>query len=75
MIGKSLGHKNVTTTAVYARDMDPVRLNVNTAANAILTAGEVLTVDKTDRTLPEPQNDGSVNDEGTNAEPAPDPDV
>jgi integrase len=39
IIGKSLGHKNVATTAVYARlDLDPVRASVNTAAAAIMDA-------------------------------------
>jgi integrase len=40
IIGRSLGHKNVATTAIYARlDLDPVRASVNTAADAILAAG------------------------------------
>ena len=40
IIGKSLGHKNVATTAIYARlDVDPVRKSVNTAAAAIMEAG------------------------------------
>ena len=39
IIGRSLGHKNVATTAVYARlDLDPVRASVNTAADAIMPA-------------------------------------
>lgn len=39
IIGRSLGHKNVATTAIYARlDLDPVRASVNTAADAILAA-------------------------------------
>jgi integrase len=39
IIGKSLNHKNVATTAIYARlDLDPVRLSVNTATNAIMAA-------------------------------------
>lgn len=39
IIGRSLGHKNVATTAVYARlDLDPVRASVNTAADAIMAA-------------------------------------
>ncbi|SFL02935.1 Site-specific recombinase XerD [Nitrosomonas aestuarii] len=49
IIGKSLNHKNQSTTAIYARlDLDPVRDSVNTATNAMLTAaglvkpGEVL---------------------------------
>jgi integrase len=39
IIGKSLNHKNQSTTAIYARlDLDPVRDSVNTATNAMLTA-------------------------------------
>ncbi|MBE3098084.1 MAG: site-specific integrase [Planctomycetes bacterium] len=39
IIGKSLGHKNVATTAVYARlDLTPVQASVNTAAAAIMEA-------------------------------------
>lgn len=39
IIGRSLGHKNVATTAVYSRlDLDPVRASVNTAADAIMAA-------------------------------------
>ncbi len=39
IIGRSLGHKNVATTAVYARlDLDPVRASVNAAADAIMAA-------------------------------------
>ncbi|OQW42963.1 MAG: recombinase XerD [Proteobacteria bacterium SG_bin4] len=39
IIGKSLNHKNHTTTAIYARlDLDPVRDSVNTATSAMLTA-------------------------------------
>jgi len=40
IIGRSLGHKNVATTAIYARlDMDPVRASVDAAAGAIMAAG------------------------------------
>ena len=40
IIGKSLGHKSVATTAIYARlDLDPVRQSVETATQAILAAG------------------------------------
>jgi len=40
VIGKSLGHRDVATTAIYARlDMDPVRASVNAAAGAIMAAG------------------------------------
>jgi integrase len=42
IIGRSLGHKNVATTAVYARlDLDPVRASVNTAADAIMAAANL----------------------------------
>ena len=40
IIGKSLNHRNVATTAIYARlDQDPVRQSVQGAASAILRAG------------------------------------
>lgn len=40
IIGKSLGHRNVATTAIYARlDIDPVRQAVLGATTAMLTAG------------------------------------
>jgi integrase len=43
MIGKTLGHKNTQTTAIYARlDTDPVRKSLETATQAMLTAGNVL---------------------------------
>lgn len=39
IIGRALGHKNVATTAIYARlDMDPIRQSVETATAAILGA-------------------------------------
>jgi integrase len=39
VIGKSLGHKNQATTAIYARlNLDPVRAAVDTAAAAMLAA-------------------------------------
>ena len=39
IIGKTLGHKNVATTAIYARlDLESVRASVNTAAAAIMDA-------------------------------------
>jgi len=38
-IGKSLNHKNPSTTAIYARlDLDPVRESVNTATSAMMAA-------------------------------------
>jgi len=37
IIGRSLGHKNIATTAVYARlDLDPVRASVNMAGDKML---------------------------------------
>jgi len=40
IIGRTLGHKSVATTAIYARlDLDPVRQSVETATQAILAAG------------------------------------
>lgn len=42
VIGKSLGHRNVTTTAIYSRlNLDPVRESVNGAVNDMLAAGRV----------------------------------
>ena len=39
VIGKSLGHKNVATTQIYARlDLDPVRASVNLATAAMMEA-------------------------------------
>lgn len=39
IIGKSLNHKNQSTTAIYARlDLDPVRQPVNTATSAMMAA-------------------------------------
>ncbi|SET44760.1 Site-specific recombinase XerD [Nitrosomonas marina] len=53
IIGKSLNHKNQSTTAIYARlDLDPVRESVSTATSAMLTAaglskpGKVIQIDK-----------------------------
>ena len=40
IIGKSLGHKSLTATQVYARlDLDPIRASVNKAVDAMLLAG------------------------------------
>jgi integrase len=45
IIGKSLGHRNVSTTAIYARlNIDPVRASVNKATDAMLAAGGVVPV-------------------------------
>lgn len=42
IIGKSLGHQNVATTAVYSRlNLEPVRQSVENAVNAMLAAGAV----------------------------------
>jgi integrase len=42
IVGKSLGHKSPSTTAIYARlDLDPVRESVERAADAMLTAAGV----------------------------------
>lgn len=46
IIGKSLGHKSPSSTAVYARlDLDPVRLAVEKAVGAMLAAGKDGSVD------------------------------
>ena len=40
IIGKSLNHKNVATTAIYSRlDLDPVRASIEKATSAMLNAG------------------------------------
>ena len=40
VIGKSLGHKNVATTAIYARlQLDPVRASMERATQAMFAAG------------------------------------
>lgn len=42
VIGKSLGHKDIASTMIYARlHMDPVRASVNTATSAMLQAAGV----------------------------------
>ncbi|HET7098411.1 MAG TPA: tyrosine-type recombinase/integrase [Casimicrobiaceae bacterium] len=42
IIGRSLNHKSVQTTAIYARlDTDPVRASVERATSAILAAAGV----------------------------------
>lgn len=41
VIGKSLGHRNTATTAIYARlNLDPVRVAVDSAVEAMLKASE-----------------------------------
>ena len=45
VIGRSLGHKQVQTTAIYARlGLGPVRESVERATSAMLTAGALATV-------------------------------
>ena len=42
IIGKSLSHKSLAATQIYARlNLDPVRESVNKATDAMLTAGGV----------------------------------
>jgi len=42
VIGKSLHHKDVDTTAIYARlNLDPVKVAVDKAVDAMLSAGGV----------------------------------
>ncbi|MEC5215714.1 integrase [Actimicrobium sp. GrIS 1.19] len=54
IIGKSLNHKNVATTAIYARlDLDPVRLSVNMATSAMMAAGK----EKTASSIPNDPTD------------------
>lgn len=43
MIGRTLAHQNVSTTAIYARlNLDPVRESMQKAASAMLAAGGLL---------------------------------
>ena len=52
IIGKSLNHKSVQTTAIYARlDLDPVRESVERATNAILSAAGLKQAEKLDSVL------------------------
>lgn len=47
IIGQSLGHRDVKSTAVYARLlMDPVRTSVNGAVQAMITASDLPPADK-----------------------------
>lgn len=42
IIGKSLGHKNINSTAIYARlNIDPVRESMETATSAMMAAGNI----------------------------------
>ena len=42
IIGKSLGHKNINSTAIYARlNIDPVRESMETATSAMMVAGRL----------------------------------
>ena len=53
IIGKTLGHKNVSTTAIYARlNLDPVRQAVNSATRAMLTAGGLVDETATEEAEP-----------------------
>lgn len=55
VVGKTLGHTNPQTTAIYARlDDDPVRRAMTAAAAAMLTASQATT-----RTTPAPESDGA----------------
>jgi hypothetical protein len=43
IIGRTLAHKNVSTTAIYARlNLDPVRDSMQRAASAMFAAGGML---------------------------------
>ncbi len=54
IIGRSLGHKSMQTTAIYARlDLDPVRASVEAAGDAMLTAAGL---DPADRALSAAEN-------------------
>jgi len=53
IIGKSLNHKNASTTAIYARlDIDPVRKSVETANKAILKAANQTTKPSSEKIIP-----------------------
>jgi integrase len=57
IIGKTLAHKNVATTAIYARlNLDPVRQSVNLATSAMFEAAGMLPDGETNRkALPNPE--------------------
>ena len=56
IIGRSLGHKNVASTAVYARlDLDPVRASVNAAGDMILAAASGEPAKPEQKQLPAPK--------------------
>ena len=60
IIGRSLGHKSIATTAVYARlDIDPVRASVHAAASAIMDAANGM------KTLPAPGDAQAVGSKAT----------
>ena len=47
VIGKTLAHKNVSTTAIYARlNIDPIRESMNKATDAILNAAGIANTQK-----------------------------
>ena len=53
IIGKSLNHKNASTTTIYARiDLDPVRKSVETANEAIMKAANQPTKRSNEKILP-----------------------
>lgn len=55
IIGKSLNHKSPVSTAIYARlDLDPVRLSVEKAIDAMLKAGQVQSIKKITSTSEKP---------------------
>ena len=55
IIGKSLNHKSLASTAIYARlDLDPVRSSVEKAVDAMFKAGQVQSIKKIVATDQEP---------------------
>ncbi|MDP2805373.1 MAG: site-specific integrase [Gallionellaceae bacterium] len=56
VIGKSLNHKSVQTTAIYARlDIDPIRDSMNTATDAMLKAGGITKAKPRKPSAPKPK--------------------